>query len=288
MKNYFLLLKSSAKIMPIVHWILSIMLGITLVDEIIPLFLIALSSISFIFAWFFTVGINDYYDVDIDAITNPERPLITRKLTKNDVKMFFIVSGVISLALGGIIDILNQKIGVVILGGVFLLLGILYSMPPIRLKGKTPLSSFVIGVVTSECILAGGVLVGLTGLGILYACSLGFLVTFISAAKDLKDIEGDRADDVPTISTVYGPKKAALVFQIINTIGYSSILLFYFFQPLPWILIVLIISIIILNLILFQRFKSNPSKANGKLIYGVGFSLYMILSVLLLIFNLTS
>ncbi|MHA1275710.1 MAG: UbiA family prenyltransferase [Candidatus Helarchaeota archaeon] len=286
MKNYLLLLKSPAKILPMVHWILSIALGLTLVNGSIAFYLILLSSLSFIFAWLFAVGINDYYDIEIDETTNPERPLITGALTKHDVKWFSIATGGISLGLAIVTDILNAQMGVIILTGIYLLLGILYSKPPVRLKARMTFSSVVIGIVTSECILLGGVLVRFINLSILYAGVLGFLVTFLSAAKDLKDIEGDKVEGIPTLPVIYGPKKAAFIFQIIYTVAYSNILIFYFFQPLPWYFIITIGLIITVNLVLFQRFKSNPSKENGKLVYSIGFSLYMILTILLLILNL--
>ncbi|MHA1356475.1 MAG: UbiA family prenyltransferase [Candidatus Helarchaeota archaeon] len=286
MKNYLLLLKSPAKILPMVHWILSIALGLTLVNGSIAFYLILLSSLSFIFAWLFAVGINDYYDIEIDETTNPERPLITGALTKHDVKWFSIATGGISLGLAIVTDILNAQMGVIILTGIYLLLGILYSKPPVRLKARMTFSSVVIGIVTSECILLGGVLVRFINLSILYAGVLGFLVTFLSAAKDLKDIEGDKVEGIPTLPVIYGPKKAAFIFQIIYTVAYSNILIFYFFQPLPWYFIITIGLIITVNLVLFQRFNSNPSKENGKLVYSIGFSLYMILTILLLILNL--
>jgi len=272
--------------MPIIHWILSIILGITLIQNELSFYLIILSILSFIFAWFFAVGINDYYDIEIDRITNPTRPLITRKLVKKDVQIFFIVSGVLSFTIAILCDILNAKIGMVILTGIYLLLGILYSMPPIRIKSKTPFATIVIGIVTSECILVGGVLTELNILSLIYSVLLGFIVLFISAAKDFKDIEGDKAAGIPTIPVNYGPKKAALIFQIINTIGYGALLILFFFQPLSWFFGIIIISIIIVNLILFQRFKRMPGEKFGEIIYKIGFSLYLLCTIFLIVNNL--
>lgn len=272
--------------MPIIHWILSIILGLTLVEVSIRIELILLSSISFILAWFFAVGINDYYDIEIDKITNPTRPLITERLAPRDVKIFFIVSAISSLVLAIFCDLLNAKFGITLLTGIYLLLAILYSTPPFRIKSKTPFSSLVIGLVTSECILIGGVLTEMTLLYISYAIILGFLVTFISAAKDLKDIEGDKTAGIPTIPVNYGPEKAALMFQVINVVGYGSLFFLYFLQPLPWYFDVYLIITIIINFLLFQRFKKAPTQENGGLIYKLGFSLYMIGSILMIVINL--
>jgi len=286
MKNYFLLLKSPAKIMPIIHWILSIALGITIIENSIPIELIALSGVSFILAWFFAVGINDYYDIEIDKIANPLRPLITEKLTKQDVKYFFIGSGAISLILAIICDLINAKIGITILTGIYLMLGICYSMPPIRLKSRTQFSSVVIGIVTSECILIGGVFDHITGLIILYSVLFFFISLFLSSAKDFKDIDGDKSIGVPTIPVKYGTKTAALIFQLIYVLMYSSLFLLYYFQPLSWIFSVYIVFVILIDILIFQRFKKLPSKENGELIYKIGFSLYIMVTIFLIILNL--
>jgi len=278
-------MKTPAKIMPIIHWILTITLGFTLIDNSIPLILILLSIFSFILAWFFAVGINDYYDLEIDRITNPERPLVTEALSGKDVKNFFIISAIASFSLAVVCDVINAKIGITILISINLLLGVLYSMPPIRIKSKTPFSSIVIGLVTSECILVGGMLGIVTNLVIAYAIILGFIVTFISAAKDFKDIEGDKAAGIPTIAANYGAEKAGLVFQIINIIGYSSLLLLYFFQNLPLYFIIFIFACVIINFFLFQFYRTKPSQKKGELIYKLGFLLYMICTVLLIIIN---
>ncbi|MHA1267593.1 MAG: UbiA family prenyltransferase [Candidatus Helarchaeota archaeon] len=278
-------MKNPAKIMPIIHWILSIILGTTLINSTLSPFLIFLSSITFTLGWCFAVGINDYYDIEIDRVINPTRPLITEQLSLRDVKIFFIISGTTALIFSILTDILNLKFGITLLTGIYLLLGIFYSMPPIRIKQRTFLSSAVIGLVTAECILVGGFLTMITFQGILYATLLGFMVTFVSAAKDLKDIEGDRAAGIPTIPTKY-PEKAALIFQIINVCSYSSLFILYLFQPLPWYFGLILLSIIFLNIPLYQRFKKKPNKANAELIYKVGFSLYLLLSILLIILNL--
>jgi len=286
MKNYFLLFKSPAKIMPIIHWILSIALGITIIKNSIPIELILLSGVSFILAWFFAVGINDYYDIEIDKIANPLRPLITEKLTRKDVKLFSIIMGTISLILAILCDIISGKFGITILTGIYLVLAIGYSMPPIRIKTRTPFSSFVIAIVTSECILIGGVLNQMPLLSIIYAILLGFIVLFISAAKDFKDVEGDKLAQIPTIPVKYGTDKAALIFQIINIISYSSLFCLYFFQPLAWFFSVYICLVIVVNIVIFQRLKRNPSKENAELIYRIGFSLYMVGTILLIILNI--
>ena len=272
--------------MPIIHWILSIGLGITIVENSIPIELILLSTASFILAWFFAVGINDYYDVEIDKIANPLRPLITEKLTKQDVKYFFIVSGVISLILAALCDLINAKVGITILTSIFLLLGICYSMPPIRIKSRNPFSSVVISIVTSECLLIGGVLDHMTILSIIYAVLFGLIVLFISAAKDFKDIEGDRILQIPTVPIRYGAEKAALIFQIFNIISYASLFILYYFQSLSWLLSIYIVSVIIINIIIFQRLKKAHTKEMGEFIYRVGFSLYILGTIFLIILNL--
>jgi len=286
MKNYFLLLKSPAKIMPIVHWILSIILGMTIIENSISIDLILLGITSFILAWFFAIGINDYYDVEIDKIANPLRPLVTKKLTKQEVKYFFIISGIISFVLAILCDLINAKIGLMILTSIFLLLGICYSMPPIRIKGRTQFSSVVIGIVTSECILMGGVFDHVTSLSIVYSIMFCFISLFLSSAKDFKDIEGDKSIGLPTIPVKYGTEKATLIFQLIYAFMYSSLLLLYYFQPLSWIFSVYIVFVILINILILQRFKKIPSKKNGNLIYKIAFSSYMFGTVLLIILNL--
>ncbi|MFW6141788.1 MAG: UbiA family prenyltransferase [Candidatus Saliniplasma sp.] len=81
--------------------------------------------------WQFTAMINDYYDIEIDRIVHPERPLASGKISAwrylQLAIMISLISLLLSILLGFLIFILNIS---------FVIAALLYSIPPIRLKNR--------------------------------------------------------------------------------------------------------------------------------------------------------
>ena len=135
-----------------------------------------------------------------------------------------------------------------ILFSISLILLILYSIPPIRLR-KTIFGTFIVGMSSSLAFFFGYVSQGgefpLSGTGGTTILSLGLLiflaVSLSGVIKDRKDYEGDKRDNVKTIYTVFGlekGKRISLAFVLISFLLPSFLfqqwhdLLFFFLAAL--------------------------------------------------------
>ncbi|MHA1378171.1 MAG: UbiA prenyltransferase family protein [Candidatus Helarchaeota archaeon] len=292
LKKYLKLLKPPSKIMPTINYAIMVFYGAIITNSfnlIIPLLLTVFSTI---FAWIFSVGINDYYDFNIDSISNPGRPLITGDLTKKNVRNFFTFSASISLALAFISSILTtiwQSIFIII----FILLGILYSAPPIRIKMRTSLSTFVIGITCCTSILAGGLLnLGKNDLPnifnldspnyfelIFISVFIGLIAFIASIVKDFKDIPGDKAAGIPTLPIRYGAQTAAKIMLFAGIIIYSCFFFFPYFNNVYFYAYPFIIFALISWCLIHIYYIKDPGKKRAEVVYKFGFMGFLVIII---------
>ena len=165
--------------------------------------------------------INDYFDREIDQITNPERPLPRGLVTPRTALLFsailFAVAGGLSLTLPPVattIAVIN--------------IGLLVAYTPV-LKGLPGVGNAVIAYLGGSAFLFGGAAVeDLTAPGILFI--LAALATFSrEVIKDVEDITGDREKDLKTLPIVIGERRALLSAAVL-------LCLMAILTPLPYLL----------------------------------------------------
>ncbi len=202
------------------HFILIVIIGIYFNENLsffeFPNFLYSLISIILIvLLWLTTVLINNVYDLPIDRISNPRRPLVMGVVTPstylNLSSVFLIIVFLSSFVLGVVLFILSL---------LFVLSSLAYSMPPLRLRKKIfsslfigwgSLLAFYIGYFKgkeiSDISVSGDAL--FLSLLIFIAFSIGPLT------KDLKDYEGDLQHGVKTFFTIYGLEKGKSIVSFL-------------------------------------------------------------------------
>lgn len=163
-----------------------------------------MAIIGIVLVWQFTVMINDIYDVPIDRISNPGRPLAMGEILPGAYVFVASLCALTALALALLLG--RFALGIV---GMCLWLGILYSAPPFRLR-ITLAAPAVIGLGSGLAFLLGYVTAG-GEVGnpeaVKIAVLLCLALAFGSTVKDLKDYEGDRQAGVRTLFTVFGIEK---------------------------------------------------------------------------------
>jgi len=175
-------------------------------------------------AWIASVIANDCFDMNIDTITNSDRPLIQKTISQELYKTMGILFFITSLLFAGIVSF----------SALLLLLGYqsiawLYSAPPLRLKRFPFIATLFAGFAGILVLITGFVVVAgengfeLLPLAILFY--LFFAYTLVLPIKDFKDIAGDRKDHVYTIPVLLGAKKAQILLG-------STTFLFYIFSPI--------------------------------------------------------
>ncbi len=169
------------------------------------------SALGFLTGFFLmagTMAMNDYYDLEIDRINSPRRPLPSGTLTSREVLAISLIACSVGLATAAWLNVSSW-----IIAAFALSLMIYYNT-----RGKR--TGFFGNVLVSVCIglpfIFGGAVVGkMAPLLILFAlnsftANLGREVT-----KGIVDVEGDRSRKVNTIAVVYGPKTASRLAAVL-------------------------------------------------------------------------
>jgi geranylgeranylglycerol-phosphate geranylgeranyltransferase len=156
-------------------------------------------------------GLNQIYDLDIDKINKPSRPLPSDRLTLAEAWRFTVLTFAIGLVLAWLV---NREC--LMMAGAAGLLTACYSVPPVRTKRWGVLASLTIAV-------PRGLLLPVAGWSTVKTIAqpepwflglpLGLFVFGAFATKDFSDIAGDRAGGCRTLPVRYGIRKTALMIS---------------------------------------------------------------------------
>lgn len=166
------------------------------------------------------VLINDPEDVEIDKISNPNRPLVKKEVTEQEWRSMQIIS-LFLIAFG--IMTLNRATGF------FLIFAqaayYIYSARPLRLKKHFLSSSIIIGFASVFIAMAGFFLVSpdlhFSSFPVKAILFIGISYAFLSNLKDIKDFEGDSKESIRTVPVVFGLEKSKYIIATL----YSFIIL---------------------------------------------------------------
>lgn len=166
--------------------------------------------------------INDLYDIDIDKVNNPQRPLPAGKANRKLVVILALCLLVISL-------VFSLSINIAVF---FLVLGvsILLFAYAAFLK-KTTVANIIVSAITGLSFILGGIVVKNP------VSVFPFIFSFFihmprEIIKDIVDIKGDQRNNVISLPIVLGIERASIISGLF--LGVLCILL-----PLPYILKIL-------------------------------------------------
>jgi geranylgeranylglycerol-phosphate geranylgeranyltransferase len=152
-------------------------------------------------------SINDFYDVEIDRINKPQRPVPLGLVTKREAFGFsfacFMVGFYLSL-------VINQIAIVIAL--ISILLVYLYSA---RLKRTVLIGNFLVSLVTALAFVYGGVAVGRIREAVVPAVFAFLMHLGREVIKDMEDMQGDKAHHAVTLPIKYGLLPAQRMITII-------------------------------------------------------------------------
>jgi len=204
--------------------------------------------IGIIFGYFTTsliaVGgyaINDVFDVEIDKINAPHRPIPAGLLTLSQTKAYSIILFIIGVTLALLIDI--PAFLIAFTGGILLYLYAAY------FKRSGFVGNIMIGLLTAIPFIFGGFLTK-SYETMIYPASFAFLLIIgREIIKDIEDVHGDKIEDVQSIALRYGVKSARniglLILFVLIVISPIPILLGYYKTPF-FIVLLIVIDIVIL------------------------------------------
>ncbi|GEM_PF-1344220 len=201
----------------------------------IPFFV--LIPLTMALTWQFTAMVNDIYDIKIDRLVHPDRPLVKGEI---DVRSYWNIA--ITLALFSLFISLFFGLLLMFLNLTFMIAALLYSIPPVRLKerlygyvcvGYASVVAFLSGIYSSvvwNLNVEWGIIGSIRYIpllpDILPISLIIFVVLSISPyINALPDYEGDKESGVKSIYTIYGLEQGKKIVSIL--------IIFLFLSPLP-------------------------------------------------------
>ena len=210
--------------------------------EKIPILNVLLAALSAGFTASAGNIINDIFDIEIDKINRPTRPLPSGILTINEAYILFLICFVIS---GILVVSIGQIVVIIVLLSHLLLF--LYSK---YLKRIPLVGNITVAFLTGLVFVFGGVVVENPSAAIIPAL-FAFLINLIrELVKDMQDVEGDRAAGVITFPIKFGFQKTKYLITFITLI-LIPFTLYPFLTQLYEIEYVIIVMVIVNPLLVF-------------------------------------
>lgn len=199
--------------------------------------------------------INDIYDIEIDRVNKPFRPLPSGKISVKKAYLLYFVFIAVSVLIS---SILNEIAIAIVLISILILF--FYSK---YLKRVPLVGNITVAFLTGLVFIFGGVVVENASAAIVPAV-FAFLINLIrEIVKDMEDADGDTKAGVITYPVKFGFQKSKILILIL-TISLLLYTLYPFFNKLyniEYFLIVMIIVNPILVYCLKILFQQNSSKS---------------------------
>jgi len=197
-------------------------------------------------------SINDAFDIDIDRINRPNRPLPRGTLTQQNAReMWFLVSS------GAII--FNFFLNVAAFVIVVIVVVILYYYSA-KLKRTVFLGNFVVAIMTGMAFVYGGIVMNNIERSIMPA-----LFAFLSnlareLVKDVEDIEGDRREHALTLPITFGVKPALWLatISLLILIGSTLLAVYFSIYHIAFLYTVIGADALILSAIVMMWHSASP------------------------------
>lgn len=199
--------------------------------------------------------INDYYDLEIDKINKPNRPLVTGIVKPEAAFILSLQEFVLGIFLSVFINLHAFLIA--------LTASILIFFYSYLFKRMPLIGNFIVSLSTGMAFLYGGVAVNRIQFTIIPAILAFFFHFGREIIKDIQDMEGDAQRNVRTFPILYG-KAAALIMTSLNFIILVPLLIIPYYINWYGIKYLVIVSIGILPVLLFVVISmwNNPSQKN--------------------------
>jgi 4-hydroxybenzoate polyprenyltransferase len=178
--------------------------------------------VAYFCAWIFAVGVNDIVDIEIDRVSNPDRPLVTSTITEDEMhsaNLVFLLLSFIGAFLVGYWALFAMML--------FTAAYYVYSAPPLRLKRVPVLATFLIALASLSAAAAGFYFASPVQLASAFPWRLLILVliffTLVTNVKDIKDVDGDRAAGIATIPTIFKGHVGKTIVGAMLAIAFLSV-----------------------------------------------------------------
>ncbi|MFX1389184.1 MAG: geranylgeranylglycerol-phosphate geranylgeranyltransferase [Promethearchaeota archaeon] len=249
---------------------LTVIIGILNTRTGVYWFNLIINIILGVLTYFFIAGsgmvINDYYDIEIDKINRPERPIPRGAITLKQAKVLWIITALIGIIIA-IFHSVFFNIGYlnIILAVFFAFIGWLYAA-----WGKKSgfYGNIIVSISFSIGLIYGAVLNSSLVPPYIYFFFLTsfFLLLSREVIKGCEDIEGDKKEGVKTLAVRIGIKKSTIFSLLFALLAILFFILPYFTSIInPYLfLISMLFGLVVVSYAIILMLKSNLIKQDFK------------------------
>lgn len=157
--------------------------------------------------------INDIFDIEVDKINVPNRPLPSGRISVKNATIYSCTLLLLGLLLSNLLSILNLA-----LATLFWILGFLYNW---KLKSKGILGNLIVSLSVTAPFLYGNIAVNrsLSPIVILFCLVAFFANMSREIIKGIADIKGDALAGITTLPVKIGPQRAYVVGYFLGVIA---------------------------------------------------------------------
>ena len=242
---------------------LTVIIGILNTRTGIPINTLMINLVLGIITYYFIAGsgmiINDIYDIEIDKINRPDRPIPSGAVSLKQAKILFILT----FGIGVMISIIHYLIFAlsglnIILAVFFGFIGWLYAAWG---KKQGFIGNIIVGISFSIGLIYGAVLNSLIIPLYIYYFFLTafFLLLSREIVKGCEDIEGDKEEGVKTLAIKLGTKKAirfSLIFEVLAIIFFILPIFTNIINPLLFLIFMIFGLVVVLTTIVLSLSKN--------------------------------
>ncbi|MGQ9805086.1 MAG: geranylgeranylglycerol-phosphate geranylgeranyltransferase [Chlorobiales bacterium] len=199
--------------------------------------------------------INDYFDVEIDRINKPKRPLARGAISRTHAFRYWLALNLVALATSLLLTSLNFLMAV-------------FTIPLLYIYSRYFKRMLFIGNLTISVLVSLGFLYGAASTdnvqNVVYPTVFSFLLNLgREMLKDLEDVKGDKALGAMTIPIRFGTTTTLMLTSVIFAIMIGATVVPYWTKQygLVYFLIVLLGTDLLLLYVMFQAWR-NPTKEN--------------------------
>jgi len=168
-----------------------------------------------------SMAINDYYDREIDAINEPNRPIPRGDVSPKEALIFALLLTII-----GFVAAFETNLPSLLVAVIAWIISITYIT---KGKGTGLPGNFLVSATVVIPFIYGGLTVGQIETSTLLFVAIAFLSnTGREVTKGIVDVEGDRSHKIRTIAVTYGERTAAAAAAVFSLLAVCL-------SPLPWL-----------------------------------------------------
>ncbi|RMH01246.1 MAG: hypothetical protein D6706_02220 [Chloroflexi bacterium] len=197
---------------------------------------------------------NDYLDVEIDRINQPQRPLPAGMLSPRAALLYSFALAILSLITASFIGLSALAIAFVAN-----LLLYIYSW---KLKSTVLMGNATIALISALSAIFGGVAAGNPLPTLWLALIIGSGIMGREVLKTLADYEGDLRQHCRTIATTWGRRKARVVFYLLAALTLVMMMvpyLFNVFRPIyAYIVAIGVYPVVFYILLRVTQYRTGP------------------------------